>query len=315
MRYFQMLLIVLAVIFGVSLCGQSLQSDPAQTPITGRRFHTVVKGDTLFDIGKQYEKDWRELAELNDLEIVEGEVDGKIVPIVWIKVGQKILIEDSWTDVEIQAYRDHTKAIMNEAFVKMAQLRAPPEVKLNPGLLRKPYYVLSVHELEDRIRNLKGYYKWRRWLFETERRKRLVDIINESADIWANPWTKTDVPWVAHRKMCIFMTASIWYESSGFNVVSNQGARNFLQILPRTATTLWGWKWKERKKEVIEALDTMPTFSVITAIKYWNSMRTQDIKMLASYYHGGRRKQGEFKPETILYANKVVNKYRGLMNE
>nr|NIM44549.1 LysM peptidoglycan-binding domain-containing protein [Nitrososphaeria archaeon] len=270
-------------------------------------------GDTLFDIGKQYEKDWRELAELNDLEIVEGDVEGKTVPIVWLNVGQKILIEDRWTEEEINAYKADTKAIMSRAFVKMAAMRKPPEVLLKPVM--KDYKEMSVPELESFIKNIKGYYKWRRWMYEMERRKRLVDLINESVDIWANPWSKTDLPWVAHRKMCMFMTASIWYESQGFNVVSNKGARNFLQILPHTATTLWRWKWREKKEEVINALDTMPTFSIITAIKYWNSMRTQDIRMLASYYHGGRRKIEDFKPETVTYATKVVNKYRGLMNE
>lgn len=313
MRYYQALLIAGVVVLGMALCTSPTHPDPDQPKlVTGRKFHTVAKGDTLFDIGQQYEKDWKELAELNDLEIVQGEVDGKIVPIVWLKVGQKILIEDRWTEEEVCGYKIQTKAIMSEAFVKMALMRKPLKVLLKVPM--KSYAELSVPELENFIKNLKGYYKWRRWTYEMERRKRIVEIINESVDIWPNPWSKTDIPWVAHRKMCMFMTASIWYESGGFNVVSNMGARNFLQILPRTATMLWRWKWREKKKEVIEALDTMPTFSVITAIKYWNNMRTQNIKLLASYYHGGRRKQGEFKPETLVYANKVANKYRRLMD-
>lgn len=313
MKYYQVLLIVLVVLFGMGLCHDNLESDIIRPSVKGTVFHTVMNGETLYDIGKRYNKDWKEIAELNDLDIMEGNIDGRATPIVLIHVGQKILIENSWTEEEIQFYKEETKAIMNRAFIKMAQMRRPPEVKLKFPTL--PVNKLSVVEIEDHIRNLRGYYKWRRWVLEMERRQQIVNIIHESTYIWPNPWTDTDPPWIAHRKMCMFMTASIWYESSGFNVVSNMGARNFLQILPTTATLVWGWKWKDKKEEVIEALDTMPTFSVITSIKYWNDMNTQDVRRLSSCYHGGRRRMGDFKPETVVYATKVVNKYRRLMDE
>lgn len=302
--------LIVVVLISIIVLLLSTVSETSPDPV-GRMLHTVVKGDTLSEVAQLYGKNWRELAELNGLPIENVEIDGRVIPVVWLKVDQKILIEDSWTDTEIQAYKHETKEIMNEAFIKMAHLRAPPEVWLARGW--QEHTEMSVQELEDRIKNLRGYYKWRQYVYETERRKRLVDLIHHSAGIWCNPWAETDLEWVAHRKLCFFITAMAWIESDGYNVIGTHGERNFLQILPRTACGIWKWKWKKMKGEIIEALDTMPTFSIITGIKMINLSGSTNAYEIACFYNSGRK--ANFKPMTLVHATKVNNKYRRLMNE
>ncbi len=268
-----------------------------------RIIHIVEPGETLYDIAKEYGEDWKDLVELNRLE-VEWK-DG--IPYVWLRIGQEVTIKGGWTQAEIDSYREQTTKMVTSAMLEMAHKGLTKYVErsmIDPfGVLAEPEKH-SVAEIEKEIRQVRERIRFMERARRIKLAREIVDVVN----LWSfrNPFAKNNKPWVAHRKLSMLITATAWVESNGFNVYGHHGEVNFLQIKPATACRVWGWKPTKTNIAKAQAiLYTNPFRNILTTMDILNNSGSTNVRTMARYYNKGSSKYA--------YARKIARKYARLM--